>query len=278
VYGTADVVIKSALRTDVIDYKYGYGIAVFAKENLQLTSYLGMAEPFLDFPDTKRELFIHICQPPKQIFSTWQLDYQKLYEIVLGTITDAITEARGPNPSFGPSESACRFCKANMRCKPRHAFLKESALVVQSMSQNPSQVTNEQWSNFLVGWPALKAAASQIEKFAMSEIMSGADFPAFKCVQGRANRKFKDDVVGKAYLKKHLGEKAYATKERPLISLAQAEKLNKDWKKDPDWTELIYKPDGAVKLVPADGPGTAMTFGTASIMDEIAAGDHDFEA
>lgn len=272
VYGTCDVVIESVKRIDVIDYKFGYGVPVYAEENYQLISYLGMVVEYDPESRPNKEMHVHICQPPLQIFDDWRVDPQKLYEMILGDITDAINESRQPSPRYGPSVSACRFCNANMRCVERHSWLRKQANLIQQMSQNVSSITNEQWSQFLDGWEALKNAASQVEKFAMSEIMAGHDFPNYKLVAGRSTRKFKDEDAGKQFIVNRLGKKAYAAKEPPIISLSQAEKIDPSLKKDETWNEMVFKPEGAPKLVKTSDKGKAMTFGTAAIMSDIAAG------
>lgn len=269
VYGTKDVVIRSANRTDVIDYKFGYGVAVYAKENYQLVTYLAMAVPFEENPPHNVNLHVHICQPPLNIYDDWELDYNKMYHMVLGDVTDAIMEARSANPSYHPSESACRFCPANMRCKPRHRWLSEQAKMIQRMSRDPAGVSNEDWAKFLDGWEALKSAASQVEKHAMSEIMAGREFKGYKLVAGRANRKFKDEEKGKAYIKEVLGNKAYASKEPPLVSLAQAEKLAPELKQDEFWKDLVYKPDGTPKLKKVTDKGKAMEFGARALINDM---------
>ena len=270
VYGTKDVRIESEHRVDVIDYKFGYGVSVYAENNYQLGAYLGMAVPYIEVPSNTKELFVHICQPPKNIYDVWQVDYETLYDMILRDITNAISNARSANPRFGPSKKACQFCAANMNCVPRHKYLREQQALVQSMSKNPSMIPNEQWALFLKGWPALKAAASHVEKYAMSEIMSGRDFPGFKLVSGRANRKFKDKEAGEGFIASKLGSKAY--KAAPMVTLAQAEKIDPSLKKSNEWKDLIYKPSGAPKLVKEDAKGTAMSFGVRSVMDDIAGG------
>ncbi len=271
VYGTMDVVIKSALRTDVIDHKFGHGVAVYAEKNYQLTSYLGMAVPFVSTPDSEHELYVHINQPPLNIYDEWRVDWDILYQMILGDITDAIAQAKADDPPFGPSTKACRFCNANMGCKERHSALMGQAKMISQMSNNPGQIPNEKWAEFLEAADALKTAISQVEKHAVTEIQKGNDFPGFKLISGRSNRKFMDEATAHEYMRKRLGKRAFQPEK--FISLAQAEKIDKSLKKDETWTGMIHKPNGKPKLVSAGAKGEALVYGVRSIMDEMARED-----
>ena len=268
VYGTMDVVIKSALRTDVIDHKFGHGVAVYAEKNYQLTSYLGMAVPFVPTPDSEHELYVHINQPPLNIYDDWRVDWDTLYQMILGDITDAITQAKSDDPPFGPSTKACRFCNANMGCKDRHSALMSQSKMISQMSKNPGNIPNEKWAEFLEAADSLTAAIKHVKDHAETEIQKGNDFPGFKLISGRSNRKFMDPETAQAYMEKRLGRKAFKPQE--FISLAQAEKVDKSLKKDETWTGMIHKPKGKPKLVAASAKGEALVYGVRSIMDDIA--------
>jgi hypothetical protein len=270
-YGTGDVVIMSSLRTDVIDHKFGHGVAVYATGNYQLVAYLGMAVPFVSSPDHDHKLFVHINQPTKQIFDKWQVEWDVLYRMLLGDVTDAIALARGDNPPYNPSVSACRFCAGNKTCKERHSTLMGQAKLIKRMANHPKEVSNEQWAKFLEASEALKAAIGQIEKYAVTQIQSGETFGDFKLVSGRSTRKFNDVDKAKELMKKRLGDKAY--KPRDFITLAQAEKVDSSLKDDPDWLDLIHKPSGKPKLVRGSHKGKALTYGVKGLMNEMASGN-----
>lgn len=268
VYGTMDVVIKSDLRTDVIDHKFGHGVAVYAEENYQLVSYLAMATPFVQNPDKEHELYVHINQPPLNIYDEWRVDWDRLYQMILGDVADALAQAKSEDPAFGPSTSACRFCNANMGCKERHKTLMSQANLVAQAAKNPGAIPNAKWAEFLEAAEALKTAISQTEKYAMSEIQKGNDFPGFKLISGRANRKPMDKDSLNTYMEKRLGKRAY--KEKEFISLAQAEKIDKSLKTDDTWNGMIHKPQGKPKLVPESAKGEALQYGVRGLLDDIA--------
>jgi hypothetical protein len=258
VYGTADVRIESATRIDVIDYKYGFGVSVGAKDNYQLVAYLAQSVPFSE-EGVDKELYVHICQPPKGIFEEWHVTWERLCQMVLGDVTDAIRQSREPNPPYNPGPKQCQFCAGNMICAARRSYLKQQAAQIYAISKDPTQASVEQWATFLDGFEALKNAANNAEAFALNELMAGRDFPGYKLVKKRANRAFKDQEVGEAYIEERLGLQAYAP--RKVITLAQAEKLQPELKKDPHWKGLIYTPEGGVKLAKSDDARPALKGG-----------------
>ena len=269
-YGTADVVIKSAYRTDVIDHKFGHGVAVYAKENYQLVGYLGMAVPFNPNPDPDHKMFVHINQPTLNIFDEWEVTSDVMFKMLLGDVTDAIVKAKSDDPPFGPSQKACRFCNANKGCKARHNSLVGQAKLIQQLSRDPSTVSNEQWAAFLEAADTLEEAISNLRKYAIAEIQAGREFPGFKLIAGRSNRKFVDEDKAREFMVARLGKRAF--KEPELITLAQAEKVDKTLKNSPEWSGLIYTPPGAPKLVKITEKGEALAYNTGGIMQRIAAG------
>lgn len=100
--------------------------------------------------------------------------------------------------------------------------------------------------------------------------MSGREFPGFKLVSGRSIRRFYDQAEGEKYIISKLGARAYKPKE--VVSLAMAEKLDKTLKKDEKWQELVYKPEGAPKLVQEHEAGKPIAYGVQGMMNDIASG------
>jgi hypothetical protein len=270
--GSADVVIMSLLRTDVIDHKFGHGVPVYAEKNYQLVAYLGMAVPFTDTPDSDHKLYVHINQPTIGIYDEWPVPWGTLNQMLLGDVYDAVQLAKGDNPPFGPSAKACRFCNANKNCKHRHNFLVAQSQLIQGVAKNPSHVPNEVWAKFLDAADAITEAISQIKQHAVSEIQKGRDFPGFKLVSGRSNRVFLDEEQGHKIMERRLGKRAF--QEPKYITLAQAEKIDPDLKKNDKWKKCIHKPDGAPKLVRADAPGKALVYGVKGLMDQLAREDN----
>ncbi|RLB99056.1 MAG: hypothetical protein DRJ15_01535 [Bacteroidetes bacterium] len=258
VLGTMDVEVKSETRIDVLDYKFGYGIQVFAQDNPQCISYLGGAVPFIQGVIPEQELHVHIVQPTLGHFDPWHVPYATLCYMILDTIAGAIAESRNEILRYNPSMEACRWCNAKDGCEWRLAELtKQSKQLVQA-AKNPAVKTKEDWIRLLDAADDIQQAIKDCRAYATREIKSTRGFEGYKLVAGRSTRVFKDKVVGTDYIKTHLGDKAYKPEE--VISLAQAEKVLPGLKKSQVWKDMIKKPTGKPVLVKDSDKRKALEF------------------
>ena len=258
VLGTMDVEIKSATRVDVLDYKFGYGIQVFAEDNPQCISYLGGSVPFVEGVAPNRDMFVHIVQPTLDHYDEWEVPWNTMVNMILGEITDAIKESKTDSPGFSPSMVACRWCNAKETCEHRRTkVVKQSRELVQA-AKNPAVKTQDDWVRLLAAADDIQQAIKDCRAYATAEIMSTRGFPGFKLVAGRSKRVFKDKVVGEDYIKAQLGDKAY--KKRETVSLAQAEKVLPNLKKSKVWKDMITKPTGKPVLVKDSDKRAALQF------------------
>lgn len=258
IYGTMDVVIKSDSRIDVIDYKFGFGIQVFAENNPQCAAYLASQVPFDNGSRPLQKLYTHINQPTLNHYDDWEVPWEDLCSLILVDIHEALKEAKSVNPRYTPSMEACRWCNAKMFCDHRKVSVKEKAQMVAKAARNPANIRKEDWKKFLDAADDLQQAIKDVRLYAHSEIKSGRGFPGYKLVAGRSQRKFLDDAKGKALILENLNEsEAYVKK---LISLAQAEKKVPGLKKNEEWTGNIIKPTGKPVLVPEQDKREALEF------------------
>jgi hypothetical protein len=278
VWGTADYVQVSpygseGVRMDVIDWKFGHGVPVHAKKNYQLVAYLGMATSHL-FSQTKQlpEMWVHICQPPLGIFESWKVEPAELEQMILGDITDAIRMAKSSNPPYNPSKYTCIFCGGKHTCPARKKYLKESMQMITKAAQSPSELgkDNAFWAEFLDRAEVVKQAIRKVEEYAIEELKAGRPVGDYKLVEGRATRKFIDPEAGKQFIINRLEDKAW--KPREVVSLAQAEKIDRTLKSDPDWQNLIYKPSGKLKLAAGTDKRPAVTTTVSDVMYKLASG------
>jgi len=258
VHGTADVQIISEHRVDVLDYKFGHGIQVFAEHNPQNLSYLGGVIPFNKGVKPDADLYTHIVQPTLNHYDPWKVDWLVMVTMILEDIAGAIEESKSENPRFNPSMEACRWCNANQKCEHRLKKLRQQSYAVQQAAKNPATITKEKWVQLLDAADDIQQAIKDCRAYAVREIKSTRGFPGYKLVAGRSTRVFKDKAVGTDYIVKQLGKKAYKPQE--TITLAQAEKVKPGLKKSEEWKKLIKKPTGKPVLVPEGDKRTALEF------------------
>lgn len=123
-YGTADAIIWDAGTgtLEVADLKTGMGV-VEAPDNDQLLHYaFGAVSSLMYHPKT---VVMTIIQPRVKhkdgSIRSWSIDYDALLAYAR-RVFEAQTEAIRPGPTFSPSETACKFCKAAAVCTARSKF------------------------------------------------------------------------------------------------------------------------------------------------------------
>ena len=123
-FGTADMVIITDKKIQIIDLKLGKGVMVDAEENVQLMIYglgvLDMADMLFDIETVE----LTIEQPRLEHFSTWEISAEELR-----TWGREVLEPRAKMALSGEGEfkagDHCRFCKARFQCRARaEEFLK----------------------------------------------------------------------------------------------------------------------------------------------------------
>ena len=117
-WGTSDTVLVSPVHVEIIDFKYGAGVAVDAEGNPQLRLYaLGALDTYGDVLGETEMAFSTVFQP--------RMDNHVLTEEITPAALRAWREsilpiaalALGEDAFFGPSETACRWCPASGRCR-----------------------------------------------------------------------------------------------------------------------------------------------------------------
>lgn len=251
VEGTADIVISSEIRVDIIDWKFGSGVPVDAYENMQGLVY---AAGVMEFDDEHMSpdfpIYIHIAQPFLSSFTVWQITYKELLGYV-ERVRTAVNQAWLPNPPLNPGLKQCRFCDARMSCKERHAATKNDAVAVFSAMTAPQAVSDEQIGKLLEKATAIQQYIKDAQKYVADKLTKGEPFPGFKMVAGRGKRVWVDEVKAENWLIKEGfdDEQIYITK-RTFITAPKAEKLDKKYKKNEELQALMLKVAGKPTVVP----------------------------
>lgn len=257
-FGTADMVMITDKVVHIIDLKLGKGVPVYAEENPQLMIYglgvLSMAEMLYD-PKIVR---LTIYQPRIGNSSTWDIAPEELKKWGI-----KVLRPRGAMALMGVGEYAagswCRFCKARNKCRARaEEFL---SLAKMEFSQ-PSLLTDEEISEVLKKADDLSKWAAEVYAYAQDEaIIHGKEWPGYKVVEGRSNRKYSSDEEVAAAAEAAGYKDIY---KKSLIGIGEMERLmgKEEFKKV--LGRLVYKPQGKLTLVPISDPRKAITKTTAS--------------
>jgi hypothetical protein len=232
-FGTADCVVINGDELFVIDYKYGAGIAVEAKENPQLRFY-GLGALFSLPKDKQREIkFVYmVVYQPRAHHAIMpvrkeRLPKGKLLKWGKTVLAPAMAATHRYDAKLCPGKW-CRWCPAITLC-PEQSRLPVKVDAAIDFADKPAatlpapqQLTSEQVSLVLAARERIEGWLSAVDSLARQTIDAGGEIPGWKLVLGRKNRSWTNEAQAEAMLSLAYGEKAYS---RKLLSPAGAEKL-----------------------------------------------------
>ncbi len=243
-FGTADMVIVTDRKIHVIDLKLGKGVIVDAEHNEQLMLYgLGV----LDFYEVLYDIEtveLTIVQPRLEHFSTWEIPVEDLKAWAKEELEPKAEMALAGEGEYKAGDH-CRFCKARFTCRAR---AEEYLKLAQMEFAEPALLSDEEIAEVLLKADALKKWAEEIYAYAQNEaVVNHRQWPGFKLVLGRSNRKYTDEDEVAEAAKKAGYTDIYKTS---LIGITEMEKLMGKKVFHEILGNLVYKPDGKVTLVP----------------------------
>ncbi|MDQ0154179.1 DUF2800 domain-containing protein [Robertmurraya andreesenii] len=247
-FGTSDTTIITDKTLEIIDLKYGKGIAVSAYENPQMKLYaLGAINQFGILYDLET-IQMTISQPRLDSISTFEMSVEDLLDWAETVVRPRAELAFKGEGDFVAGDH-CRFCKVRATCRAR---ANENMKLASLDFQQPALLTDEEVVEVLISIDNLISWAKDVQEFALAKAMDeNKQWPGMKLVEGRGSRKytdenavvetlvaagFNDDVIYKkslntiTALEKELGKKAF---EELLGS-------------------LVTKAPGKIKLVPEE--------------------------
>ena len=257
VYGTMDrgVFNYSKGEAHIFDWKFGYNF-VGAEDNSQLMAY---AAGFIQYPTPIRDIYVHIVQPPIDNYWMHHITFTELYEWVHGTLAIAIQNSKSSAAKFNPSKTNCQWCPCVSQCDAHYNWVNENASRIFELNGLlPKYATHEKISELLDQAHIVDGAIKAYYKHMYNDLMCGITVPGKKLVRGRGTRKWKDEQAAISFLTENIEDidDLFVSK---LVSPAQAEKLNKVYKKDPNFKKLIDKTDGPLKMADEKDPRPAVT-------------------
>jgi hypothetical protein len=248
-FGTGDVVLMYANTIEVIDLKFGKGVAVYAEENTQLRLYgLGAYKVYGDIYDPQTiKMTIH--QPRLDHVTTEELAVEDLLDWAENVVRPAALKAYAGEGEYVTGDH-CRFCKVAAICRAR---ADENLALAQMEFRSADVLSPDEIAEVLTKAPGLSAWVNAVTEYALGQALAGVNFEGFKIVEGRSVRQYKDaDEVVKRVLANDVPEAMIF--EKKLITLTAMEKLIGK-KKFPELLgALIIKPQGKPTLVPNDDP------------------------
>ena len=243
-FGTTDTTIIADDTLTVVDFKFGKGHAVDAVNNPQLRLYaLGAYEEFGTLYDI-RNVRTYIVQPRKDSITSEDLTVEELIRWADEYVRPrAELAARGEGPK-NPGDEQCLFCRAKYVCTARISSLMDA---MRYEYRSPDLLTPEEIAAVIPKAEALAAWARGVKEYALAHALEGEEYPGFKLVQGRSNRKIIDEAEALTRLMQAGCEPDKIVRLKSITDLESY--LSKDTlAKVLDG--LIVKPEGKPTLVP----------------------------
>ena len=265
-FGTCDCIIIQDETLTIIDYKYGQGVLVSAKDNPQMKLYaLGAMNDYGIAMDVKN-VELHIFQPRLNNISTDNLMVEELMQWADKTVKPTAEKAIKGKGKYAPGEH-CRFCQHAGKCraltKMCTEYLDTHGLRVALPVLAPHEV-----ADVLRMEPMVTLWLKKVKEQAMTTLMNGEELPGYKLVEGKlGNRKWKDESWVAATLGTIYPQEVYT--ETRLLSPSQMDKAIGKKKVAELLEEMIERAPGAPTIAPITDKRPAY--------DRLAEAQNDFK-
>lgn len=260
-FGTGDLVIIADGTLDIVDLKYGKGVAVSAEDNPQMKLYalgaLHIFDALYDIGNVK----MTIVQPRLDSISTYELPAAELLNWAENELRPKAQLAWNGEGEFVPGEH-CKFCRARYTCRARaEEFLN---LAKYDFAQ-PDLLEDDEITEIIQIADRLSTWASEVFTFATDKaIREGKSWNGFKLVEGRSNRKYTDESAVIASVTAAGYSDIY---KMSLIGITDMEKLLGKKKFKELLSNLIEKPAGKPTLVPLSDKRQSLTINNTAEAD-----------
>ena len=245
-FGTGDLVIVADDVIQVIDFKYGKGVAVSAEHNPQMMLYALGALNLYDYLYDIKMVKMAIVQPRLDSISEWEMSVDELLSWAENTLKPIAQRAANGEGEF-KAGSHCRFCKLRATCRKRAEFMLETA---KHEFKEPAELTDEEIAGVLTIAADLSKWAEDVFAYAQAKaINEGKHWRGFKVVEGRSKRQYADeDKI--AEVCRDNGYTLSQIYKNTLIGITEMEKLMGKKQFRELLGEYIIKPKGKLTLVP----------------------------
>ena len=241
-FGTGDCIIVADKELHIIDYKHGLGILVECEGNPQLMCYALAAVDTYDGIYDIETVKMTIFQPRRDNVSTAVMSKEDLLKWAENTLAPTAALAIRGEGEFKAGDH-CQFCKIKATCRTRAEHNLELAKYDFEM---PANLDADEIAAILSRIDELISWGNDIKEYALQQALCGVDYPGYKVVEGKSNRRFTDnDAVAAA-----VTDAGYDPYEKKLLGIAAMTSLLGKKKFDELLGGLIMKPPGKPTLVP----------------------------
>ncbi|MEG1869161.1 MAG: DUF2800 domain-containing protein, partial [Clostridiales bacterium] len=255
-FGTGDCIVIGDKHLYIIDFKYGQGVPVKAKNNYQMTLYGLGALKHYDLLYNLNAVTMVIIQPRLDNISEFTATVTEMNKAASMLNEKALLAYAGKG-DFKAGDW-CRFCRAGAQCRARST---EYTVLEDFGYKEPDLLSAEEISNILKIAKNLEKWVADIEKYALTQCLAGEKIPGWKAVAGRSIRQFTDADAAFAALALAGYDEAVMYERKPL-TLAKLEKITGKKEFKDLVGDFIFTPEGKPTLAPDVDPRDPVTLKT----------------
>jgi len=246
-FGTGDMVIIADGTIEIIDLKYGKGVPVSALGNIQMKLYALGAIAEFEFLYNIDNVKMTIIQPRLDSISTDEIKAEDLLNWAEDVLKPTAQLAfKGEGEFCAGEHCSSGFCRASSICRARAD--KNMELAQYEFSDAPT-LSTEEIADIIGKVNELAKWAKDIQGYALEQAVSGIDYPGWKLVEGRSNRRYTDVEAIASILGANDYDDAELYKPKELQGLTNMEKVVGKKKLCELIGDYIEKPQGKPVLV-----------------------------
>ena len=250
-FGTADCIVIADKCLSLFDFKYGTGILVDAEKNSQLMLYGLAATLLFDVIYDFDEVQMTIIQPRRDNISTYSISKDELIHWAEETVRPIAKLAFEGKGDFKAGKH-CQFCSVKATCRER---AEANLALAQYEFREAELLSDEEVADVLDKADDLISWAKDVKEYALSAALSGKEFPGYKLVEGRSNRKYTDEEA----VAETVSEAGYEPYEKKILGITAMTNLLGRRQFNELIGHLVMKPEGKPTLVPVSDKRPAMT-------------------
>jgi hypothetical protein len=260
-WGTADFVSYDGETLNVVDLKYGKGVAVSPEENPQLKLYaLGVIDHFDLRQHKGLYVTLTIVQPRIDGVKSWTICCGELLDWAEDYVVPRARMAAKGEGDYRPSREVCRFCRAKPICK---GLAEDIFASIQDMPTINTLTLDEVAAN-LSKSTLIKAWLVSMEEYVKDALLKNKPVPGWKLVEGRSNRKICDSMQAAALLRK-AGYPDELTHKMTLFGITDLERLVGKKQLPEILGSTLAKPQGSPTIVESTDPRPAMNIDSITL-------------
>lgn len=252
-FGTGDDSIIGDGILDIVDLKYGKGVKVDATDNPQLKLYASGALRAFDLMYDIHTVRMHIVQPRLDHISVFEMSVEDLLNWGEREVKPKAAKAY-QGKGVQKAGDWCKWCKVKAMCATLAA---QNVKLAQHEFKDPHLLTEQQLIDVYKQQPMLVDWVNAVAQYLLDEAVKGKQWPGYKLVEGRSNRKWLDEnkVAETLVENEFTADKFMVSK---LAGITAVEKLVGKGNFGSMLGDFVVKPPGAPTLVPESDKRPAM--------------------